>query len=168
MHEFKKSIIIGSQGEDKVISYVTKDDMVFSFKDLRDDKAYQAIDIDFLIVYKAQKGVEEVFVDVKTDMQMSRTNNFFIETVSNVERLTKGWLYKSEADYIWYLDYHNNILYEFNLNKLREYVDNNTFREVSLKNLVGDSSYTTKGMLLPVSSINDLIISGIITDVTRI
>lgn len=67
----------------------------WQIEDVRKDKEYQAVDIDYI----CSKDDDTWTVDVKTD-RCYKTQNYFFETLANVEAKKQGWAYTSEADYI--------------------------------------------------------------------
>lgn len=69
--------------------------------DVSQDKAYQKIDIDFL-VYKNGKSTT---LEVKKDKSLYRTGNIFIECgFQRGNYYSAGWIKYCQADYICYYD----------------------------------------------------------------
>ena len=58
-----------------------------------------------------------VFIEVKAECE--KTGNFFLETWSNLERYTPGWLHTSCCDRLYYYFLNTDELYIINLPKLR-------------------------------------------------
>ncbi|MGL5207001.1 MAG: hypothetical protein ACRC8T_05775 [Acidaminococcaceae bacterium] len=67
----------------------------WQIEDVRTDKEYQAVDID----YVCSKDDDTWTVDIKTD-RCYYTGNYFFETLANIESNKAGWAYTSMADYI--------------------------------------------------------------------
>lgn len=96
-HVFKKSLILGEEGEAKIFDYLKTQEKTELVKDVRDDKEYQSKDIDFIVT---QKNGRIFSVEVKTDQYDSQ--NLFYETISAVETNSIGCMEKSQAKYLIY------------------------------------------------------------------
>lgn len=89
--------------------------------DTQNNKRYQEKDIDIILD-------DIIFIEVKFDTKMYNTGNLYCENVSCVEVGSKGWLWKSEADLIYYCEYKPNdlcVCHIFKLDELRNYVNEN-------------------------------------------
>lgn len=117
---------------------------------VEDDPAFQSRDID--LIWTTQKG--EVLVEVKGD-RWNRTNNFFFETHSNLEKRTPGCFMYTEADLLFYYFVNTRLLYRLPMPKTRDWfrITMNRFRERSTTTPVGNSHYTTVGRLVPITTV---------------
>ena len=98
VHKFYSSSVLGDKGE-KIVQ-ATLEGKGFHLTNVAGVKRWQEQDIDFLIAAKPPGSkVEWETIEVKADQYL---DNFFIETLSNVELGLMGWLYKSQADVIAY------------------------------------------------------------------
>lgn len=69
--------------------------------DVSQDKAYQKIDVDFLV----RKDGQETTLEVKKDKNLFRTGNLFFEVgFMKGNYYTAGWLSKCQAQYLCYYD----------------------------------------------------------------
>lgn len=125
---------------------------------VEDDPAFQSRDID--LIWTTQKG--EVLVEVKGD-RWNRTNNFFFETHSNLEKGTLGCFLYTEADWLFYYFVNTRLLYKLPMPKTRDWfrITMNRFRERSTTTPVGNSRYTTVGRLVPIPTVM-LEVSGVV------
>lgn len=117
---------------------------------VEDDKRYQKKDVDLLWMY-LHEGKELVKkVEVKGDTY-SDSPNFFVETISNMDKNTPGCFMYTEADYIFYYFVEKRELTIINMKKFRAWFDSNKsrFRTVNLKTEVSGSYYRTEGKLVP-------------------
>ncbi|MEW6499503.1 MAG: hypothetical protein AB1589_44625, partial [Cyanobacteriota bacterium] len=69
-------------------------------------------------IWATQKG--EVLVEVKGD-RWNRTNNFFFETHSNLEKGTMGCFLYTEADWLFYYFVNTRLLYKLPMPKTRDW-----------------------------------------------
>lgn len=87
------SFAIGKKAEEMAAKRIEK--AGWQITDVRKVPAYQVKDIDYI----CSGDGDEWSVDIKTD-RCYRTNNYFFETLSNIELDKPGWGYTSEANYI--------------------------------------------------------------------
>lgn len=83
------------------------------------DYAQKELDIDLYAPLE-----EGEFLTFENKIRFKEYNDVLIETVSNMNTLSEGWIYASKADYLVYVFYLNKIIkkgYIFNLPKLREW-----------------------------------------------
>ena len=136
-----KDLSAGKAGENKAAQLLEQ--RGWNVEDVSQNKEYQQKDIDFIV---AKDGIETT-IEVKTDAQMARTGNFFIEIEQGNK---KGWYYYCEAEFLFYLDSQNRIFHIFKFEDLREYMRtyNSKLRTASLK----DGYRTIYGTLVSYSS----------------
>lgn len=115
---FMNDLSFGKKGEDLV--YSTAIGRGHTIKDVRDILEFRKRDIDFII--------DEYECEVKTDRRIAKTNNLFIETESvsyKTNKISKGWFDYCEAEYLFYLDWENKILYIYKFDDIKEYIRDN-------------------------------------------
>lgn len=116
--------------------------------DLEGNKLYQKKDVDFIL----KKGSKRMKVELKSDTYIPR--NFYIETVSNVGKNTKGCFLYTESDFILYGFVNHGIFYMIPTVKFQEWFSKNEhrFSEPNTKVFTpaGEDGYYSKGKLVPV------------------
>lgn len=141
MYNFNKQLEIGQKAELKALDYLKR---TFSkIVDVRDEPTYQTRGIDFMCW--------DIGVEVKSDS--FNTDLLFFETKRHVERDLPGWLYTCQADImVWVKP--SNIL-QFMWPQAKEVVLSklNQYRKVQTKTPVGNSYYSTQGVLVPVADV---------------
>lgn len=153
VHNFVQSFKVGSIGEEHILQYLQESDTVEDIQDVRSDKAYQKIDVDFVITMT--NG--EVFkIEVKTDTYKS--GNIYYETMSSVETDSIGCFEKTEADFLFYYFVNLQTLYVFSMPEYKEWFNlkEADFKAAGyqkhVKNRAGkDKQYTSIGYAFPYS-----------------
>lgn len=131
MNTFEQDFEKGKIGENKVLDFLLKNKKTKSIIDVRYDKYFQDIDIDFIretIDNKIQK------LEIKTDLKAHKTGNLAYEFISNKYINSTGCYEKTEADYILYFLFETNILYIIKTNLLKEFVKTNDFKQIEMGN----------------------------------
>jgi len=103
--------------EQGLMQYAEYIEDVKEIKDVRDIKKFQDKDIDFIILYK-DGGFK--LIEIKVDF--FTTENFILETISNVSYNTKGCILKSMSHEIWYFFPRLDKLYILNTKKLKDWI----------------------------------------------
>ncbi|MEI4282541.1 hypothetical protein [Tetragenococcus halophilus] len=154
IHNFKDSKKLGDKGEAIVYQFMLNHPKIESVMDVRDDRNYQKIDVDYQV--RMANGTE-LGVEVKTDSYKS--GNIFYETVSAEEVASRGCLDKTQADYLFYYFINLDRLYILNMSAYRNFVqyyqsyfDTQGFRK-ELKNYRANNAdtYTSIGYAIPLS-----------------
>lgn len=103
---------IGDAGEAKIRSLMAA--RGHEVINLANNPTYWEKDIDMLVAGHP--------IEVKTDNVMYRTGNLFIEegTYFNTGEYHAGWVKYTEAEYLFYLDNMNEILYIYNMDDVKE------------------------------------------------
>ena len=131
MDKFQKDLNTGSIGEDIIFDFLQTRKMTKYVLDVRNDKFFQDIDIDFI-----QETINNniIKIEVKTDTMAHRTGNLAYEHTSNKYYNTIGCFEKTKSDYIFYYLTETNELYILSTIKLRNYVNSNkdNLREVRM------------------------------------
>ena len=99
VYEFNKSLSLGTIGEKIVLNWLYSIKDIDEIVDVRKDKKYQKIDVDFL----AYIGASIYKLEVKTDSYPS--GNIYYETISYVDKNNKdvpGCMEKTRADLLLY------------------------------------------------------------------
>lgn len=152
-YDFHEQVSIGEQGQKVVESYLNSLPNVLKVVDVSDIPKFQAAGIDVIWKEKQDSLEKRVRGEVKTDTWISRTGNFFLETTSNVERDTLGWVFGSLADRLLYLSWGDAVLYDLEMGSVLDFVgyhghDYKTQRS-STKGDAGQTIYHTEGILVP-------------------
>lgn len=163
IYEFKKSLNVGNEGEEKVKNFLLSLEHVKKVQSVQNIKKYQNDDIDFIVTFINN---EESTVEVKTDTYKS--GNLYYETKSCVEKNTLGCFEKTKADYIFYYFCKYDRLYILKTEPFRKWVKNEIFKfnnnpeksvlskkEVFNKITFGsnDGIYTSEGYTIPLNYI---------------
>ena len=135
MNKFQKDLTTGKIGEDVVFDFLKRDVTTKSVVDVRNDKLFQELDVDFI---QETPSNEIRKIEVKTDTLAHTTGNLAYEHTSNKYYNTIGCFEKTRADYIFYYLSEVKQVYILEVERLRNYVhsNRNRFREVSM----GDSA----------------------------
>lgn len=111
--------------------------------DVRSLPFYQAADIDFIHLRDEAGELKARTLELKVDFRVKETGNLFIEP--------KGWLKKTKAETIAYLDVVGKKCYYIKTKKLKrkikKYAD--TFRKASVRTR-DFGGYATVGLIVPV------------------
>ena len=100
-YKFKEDIERGKIGEDIIYNYLINLSNVNNVIDVRDDKKYRDIDMDFIVIFS---NGEKLNIEIKTDYEAHKTGNLPYEYRSNIKNNTIGCLEKTKADYVfWYI-----------------------------------------------------------------
>lgn len=107
----------------------------YKFQDVRKDKEYQKIDVDYL--------VDDMKIEIKADFCFGSYNwekqRFFMETVQNRRINSAGWMKISECDVLGIYDAINKIMYYMLMEDIKEYInlysnDTNRMMYIQIKN----------------------------------
>lgn len=120
-----------------------------AFVDVRNVPYFRSIDVDY-IVYFAD-GTKH-YVEVKTD-SYTKTGNAFAEYKSSVEHDTLGWIYKTEARWIFYI-FVSGSVYIMQRDKFVLWLNANKdhFKSKEVEN----QGYMSAGYLVPTSELIQL------------
>lgn len=132
----------GGYGEHAVWNTLIKCPTVKTILDVRDDKNYQAADIDFLV---QTIKLQIIPVEVKTDFKAHETGNIVYELTTSGN---EGCFAKTKARYIAYFIPRIQMVHMIRMSKLREYIKQIQPKEVRM----GD--YAT-GYLLKISDLKE-------------
>ena len=111
-----------NKGEKLVYDYLN--DKGYQVIDVSRDQDYWTQDIDFI----AMKGDRTIKIEVKYDSWINRTNNMFIELISNVDNNQSGWIDYCKADIIFYVDAVANIAYVVKVSDIRDYLQKKEYQ----------------------------------------
>lgn len=146
---FADSIKYGNLGELIVIDYFVHHKGIKEVFDVRDDKRFQNMDVDFLLM-NLDRSV--TWLEVKTDFRADETGNFVYECISSKYQNSIGCFEKTQSDIIGYYVPNSGKLYLINTNALKNYVRTHSLKEIQM----GDNAL---GYLL---EIGDLERTGVI------
>lgn len=145
MNKFLKDLNFGKSGEDIIFNLLKNDSRTKDVIDVRKEKLFQQMDIDFIQFFKNGKSV---LIEVKTDSKAQETGNIAYEHTSNINFNTVGCFEKTSAHLIYYCIPSANEILILNVQKLREYVRSHkdNYENVNM----GDSAM---GYLVPIVEI---------------
>lgn len=137
---FDESLINGALGELIVVDFLLKIKGIKSVVDVRDDKYFQSVDVDYLI---EDLNGQFKWVEVKTDFKGHETGKIVYEmsTSGNI-----GCFEKTKAEYVAYYIIHSGNLYMLKVSNLREYINDNNLKLIRM----GDNA---TGYLLDIAEL---------------
>lgn len=139
-----------NDGEQEVKDYLRSNG--YTVADVSDNPHYWKIDVDIL-AYK-ESLEDEVKIEVKNDGVISRTGNLFIELIMDVAKGRAGWYEITQADYIYYRDKNNQIVYCLDFKDLSSFIDTykDNLRMVSAPDYRRDGQISkySKGYVIPI------------------
>ncbi len=133
IHDFYESNHTGKLGEYVVLNYLNTLPNIKKVKDVSFDKEYQEQDIDYLVTFTDKKDMNyppkelKCSIEIKTDTYT--TGNIFFETISNRQKNTKGCMYQSKADYLFYYFINFGELFILQLHNYVVWFDNHYLTE---------------------------------------
>lgn len=135
-------------GTQHIVRYLGSRADTLEVCNVEDDPGYRKKDID-LLWHRQKNGQTKILsVEVKVDSYF-QTGNYFLETISNVERNTPGCFLYSEADYFFYY-FLEKELHVLHLDTVRPWFKSqmNHFKAKRTSTPVGDGFYETEGRLV--------------------
>ena len=164
--EFKKALTIESKGLEKFLKTIDgfcriKNWNKTNLTDVSYSSEYQKRDVDYILSINECNMDIEMLIEIK-----STTYNYgkiFVECVSNSNKNSDGYIFKTESDYLVYTFENNKIIY-LNTNELRKwFIDNQmNYPKTTASTTNSDNKilYYSEGRVIPISDIkiNDKII----------
>ena len=139
---FSQSLLEGESGEHVIWNLLMKSKDVRSVVDVRQDKNFQEMDIDFLV----ENGERQFTpIEVKTDFKAQDTGNIVYELSTNGQI---GCFQKTKARYIYYYIPAIKTAYMIDVKDLRTYI----YRVRPEERKMGDNA---RGFLLPIRDLID-------------
>lgn len=137
---FEQSLKEGESGEHVVWNVLQKSSRVRSIVDVRQDKSFQAQDIDFLI-----ENTDRQFtpIEVKTDFKAHETGNIIYEASTSGHL---GCFEKTKAKYVYYYIPAEKVIHMIDVVALRTYIHKVRPEERKM----GDNA---TGFLLPIKDL---------------
>jgi len=149
-YSFAAQVQIAKEIEDKLLEYYATLKEYVNVVDVRYDKDFQGMDIDFMLVKEDNPHFNFEMLEVKADFKTHKTGNLFIELGE------KGWLNKTRCDRLLYVDVENKVGYYIHCFYLKEYIHENKGELVEKQVGTTDfGGFITTGVLLPIDSIKD-------------
>lgn len=137
----------GREGEDLIISYLKYNG--FKIIDVRDIKEFQDIDTDIILVN--EKG-QNCKIEIKTDKRMYETKNICVDAILHKRnKCVDGYFYKCQADYLFYLDRVNNIIFVIKWKLLHDWIVKTKKEMYSWWNSIDGCN--VDGFLIPVKEL---------------
>ena len=138
---------IGNKGENAIFNYLLNHSSTINLINVSKDKWFQQFDIDFLQVTKDEINK----IEVKTDRLADKTGNMIYEVWSDRRIYAKGCFEKTEADYIFYYLINTKVLYIFNTQELRTWV--NKHKNKLWQTYMGDFAI---GYVIPLNDLKEI------------
>ena len=136
------------QGEELAIKCLQKNG--YTIIDQRQNPDYWKKDIDITAI----KNGQMTEIEVKWDKKINKTNAFFFEITTDVEKNKQGWANYTQSDYIFYGDSESQIFYIIKTNDMREYLElyKNEYEERSAKDYKwnGEVKKISLGAVVPI------------------
>jgi len=125
-----------------------------SVTNVEDDPSFQKQEIDLVWSVLIGGVVDRMTIEVKGDRN-DKSGNFFLETVSNKARGTKGAFLACEADWFFYYFVHAQVLYCMPTNVTRAWFDANAgrFAERETGSRRDACTWQTLGRLVPIQTL---------------
>ena len=120
MNNFRGCLDIGAKGVEDLLPFL--DTKAYAGRFVVTDKGPLS---EFLqktvgdIIFNCSNG-KVWTIEVKTELE-SKYPNFYLETWSNLSRLTTGWMFTLKADFLWYYFQDIKTLYSIQLPKLQDW-----------------------------------------------
>lgn len=155
IYTMENRLNIANKGTAEIVQVLSRKSETLAVINVEKDKDFQKIDVDLIWVYKYRGKVHTKFIEIKVDTY-AQTGNYFIETVSNEKKQTKGCLLYSKAHYLFYYFIETKELNIIPMEKCRNWIlaNMNKFVEKKLKTQVGQDGYTSRGRLVPKKILN--------------
>lgn len=138
---FSASLEEGNIGEFVVWNLLSKLNTVKNVIDVRDDKYFQSVDVDFLV---EDTDRQFTWLEVKTDFKAHETGNFVYESTTSGNI---GCFEKTKASFIAYYVAESGNVYILSVKALRNYVESHELRTISM----GDNA---TGYLLDIGELD--------------
>ena len=120
-----------------------------AFCDVRHEKDFREIDVDFIIMADGRV----LYVEVKTDTYVN-TGNMFIEIWSSKEAQTPGCFLKTKARYLFYF-FVNGLTFVIEVKPFMEWFEKTKHR-FQTKTVPNSSGYHSEGYLVPIEEVSKL------------
>lgn len=153
---FQEQLSVSDKGMVDIQAYLNSLNASLKVINVENHPVFQQKDIDLVWTYLDKNEPQLKTIEVKVDTYTNGLN-FYIETVSNLERHHVGCFLYTEAEQVFYYFYHTGILYSMPTQKVREWFLKNIhrFHRKQVENKVynhRDNSphYTSEGYTVPI------------------
>ena len=147
-YSFAEQVAIAKVYEDKLFTYYETLPSIVKVINCTKDKAFQKLDIDFITVKEYSNIARAETLEVKIDFRVKETGNLFVEMGD------KGWLNKSKAERLLYVDAESKIGYNIPMCWLREYVREHEEEFESKEVYTSDfGGFNITGLLVPLEQL---------------
>lgn len=92
----------------------------YTVEDVRNDKAYQEIDVDFVMTRKSTG--ERINIEIKSDDGIAKYGNILLEEISNRYINSNGWWRKTKADWLLFYMPQKGYYYKIKVKDIKEYL----------------------------------------------
>ena len=113
---------IGKSGEDRLFFYLQSKYGRENVVKLTNDSSYFKKDCDFLVLIKKQNNTEKIYIELKTDSYIAKTENLAFELYRIYLKkffLYEGWGTRSVANKLFVMESIQNYVYSFDFYELR-------------------------------------------------
>lgn len=157
-YAFKDSSNLSNVGIKASTNYLKKHPNFVAIKNVEYDPRFQKLDVDLLFAYKQNNEILMKKIEVKTDDKTLKTKNYFLETISNKNKQTKGCFLISEADYFFYVLTKKNLPLELHIIPLKIAqrwfaLNSKNYKDLEVFTPVNNSGYTTVGKAVPIKDL---------------
>lgn len=149
---FKDTNNIADQSSTEITEWLQSEG--WTVKNVENDKHFQTLDVDLIImkVFPPNTSPTAYMIEIKGDKYF-KTNNYFIETISNMNTNSLGCFLLTKSDYIFYYFPNEKQLHIMPTKKAQEYVlqhqEEFKKRNPSTTDKNGKHWYYSEGRLIP-------------------
>lgn len=148
IYTFEDSMKVADKGTVEITSFFER--MGYTVENVEDDLEYRKKDIDLLVTHP--NGTLRT-IEIKVDTYYPR--NFYIEVISNLNKMTPGCFMYTESDYIMYYFRNHNQAYMIPTKKFQDWFTPKKDDFIKPKapfTPAGSGGYSSEGRLVPVST----------------
>lgn len=163
-YDFKKQLELGKRWEEIVFAHLLAKESTIHVKDMSEDKIFQPLWIDGMCIYVNNDTwiYHSMFFDVKTDFQVHRTGNLFIEVGCSTEGYS--WcMMSTKAEYFLYYDPIRWKLYHLPIYPVRQWYMN---YGISKKHITVNNVkwYKTEGIAVSLDELESAILGTLLAE----
>lgn len=131
---FNKHLELGLRGELLVEKAIDSNPFLSIKEDVRYNRFFQTLDIDYLINIHSLEGTISSSLEVKSDYKHKYTGNMFFQELSNVDTGRLGDIFRTEAEYIAYVFVPEEKIWLFKTKELQDWLLKNAYRFKRISN----------------------------------
>lgn len=152
-YDYHNSVEVGNIANEHITQYLKKEG--YAVIDVEADKQFQKHDVDLIIAKMREDKLNVTLVEIKGDTY-GKSKNYFLETISNKSKKSKGCFLYSKADYFFYYFVDSKELNMIPLEEARRWVRKNRdkFEAKDVQTKVNGGFYESQGLLVPKKELN--------------